>query len=141
MAATAFTIGQLAKETGCKIPTIRYYEKIGLMPAPDRSPGNTRLYGSDHTARLVFIQHCRELGFSQAAIRDLLDLSAGPDSSCDSVTRIAREQLTAVEHRIARLTVLKDELERMIHACTGDRVGQCEIVEALADHESLGAAH
>lgn len=140
MAATSFTIGRLAAETGCKIPTIRYYEKIGLMPAPDRSPGNTRRYSRAHTAHLVFIQHCRELGFSQDTIRELVDLTGEPDRSCASVTRIAREQLASVEHRIARLTVLKEELERLIRSCTGGRVGQCEIVEALADHDSLGAA-
>jgi len=66
------TIGHLARATGCKVPTLRYYEKIGLSPEPHRSSGNTRLYGPEHLARLRLIQHCRDLGFSHPANRELL---------------------------------------------------------------------
>jgi DNA-binding transcriptional MerR regulator len=134
MTAAEFTIGHLARETGCKVPTIRYYEQIRLLPAPGRTAGNTRVYGPAHVARLDFIQHCRELGFSQAAIRDLLELTDHPDQSCESVTEIARAHLDDVNRRIARLASLKTELERMIAACVGGRVGECRIVETLADH-------
>ncbi|NQW11659.1 MAG: helix-turn-helix domain-containing protein [Alphaproteobacteria bacterium] len=129
-----FTIGQLARETGCKIPTIRYYEKIGLLLEPRRSLGNTRVYDSAHLARLAFICHCRELGFPQAAIRELLDLTDHPDTSCEAVTEIARAHLDEVNRRIARLTALKSEFEHMIAACSGGRVAQCRIIETLADH-------
>ena len=132
--AVALTIGRLAQATGCKVPTIRYYEKIGLLPEPLRSAGNTRLYGASHLARLGFIQHCRELGFPQAAIRELLELSDHPDQSCEAVTDIARAHLTDVNRRIARLVALKSELEGMIDNCSGGRVEQCRIVEALADY-------
>src|SRR5690606_19585890 len=91
------TIGQLARHTGCKVTTIRYYEGIGLLPEPVRSPGGTRRYGEDHLARLGFIQHCRELGFSQDAIRELLDLKDQVDRSCDTVTGITRRHLRDVE--------------------------------------------
>ena len=128
------TNGQLAHPTGCKVPTIRYYEKIGLLPEPRRSAGNTRLYGASHLARLDFIQHCRELGFPQAAIRELLELSENPEQSCEAVTVIARAHLTDINRRIARLIALKSELEGMIENCTGGRVEQCRIVEALADY-------
>lgn len=134
MTAAEFTIGQLARQTGCKIPTIRYYEHIGLLPEPHRSAGNTRLYGSAHMKRLAFIQHCRELGFSQAAIRELLELAEHPDRSCEAVTEIAQAHLDDVNRRIARLMALKVELERMIAACGGGRVAQCRIVETLTDH-------
>lgn len=134
MTAAEFTIGHLARETGCKVPTIRYYEQIGLLPAPRRSAGNTRLYGPAHRARLSFIRHCRELGFSQAAIRDLLDLTDHPNRSCEAVTGIARGQLDDVNRRVERLTAIKSELERMIAACDGGRVEQCRIIETLADH-------
>ena len=127
-------IGRLAHATGCKVPTIRYYEKIGLLPEPRRSAGNTRLYGASHLARLGFIQHCRELGFPQAAIRELLELSDHPEQSCEAVTDIARAHLTDINRRIARLIALKSELEGMIANCSGGRVEQCRIVEALADH-------
>jgi DNA-binding transcriptional MerR regulator len=132
--AVELTIGRLAQATGCKVPTIRYYEKIGLLPEPRRSTGNIRLYGASHLARLGFIQHCRELGFPQAAVRQLLELSDHPDQSCKAVTDIARAHLTDVNRRIGRLVALKSELEGMIENCSGGRVEQCRIVEALADY-------
>ncbi len=133
------TIGRLARATGCKVPTIRYYEKIGLLPEPHRSSGNIRLYGAEHLARLGFIQHCRDLGFSQPAIRELLELSDHPDHSCEAVTDIARAHLQDVNRRIARLAALKVELESMIENCDGGRVEQCRIVEALADYSRADA--
>ena len=136
MAATTadVTIGQLARETGCKIPTIRYYERIGLLPPPPRSAGNTRLYGPAHRARLGFIQHCRELGFSQSSIRDLLDLADQPDRPCEAVDQIARSHLEDVNRRMAQLAALKVELERMIGVCRGGQIADCRIIETLADH-------
>ncbi len=134
MATADFTIGHLARATGCKVPTIRYFEQIGLLPAPHRSPGNQRLYGAEHVARLAFICHCRELGFSQTAIRELLELTDKPDRSCDAVTRIAAAHLDEVNKRLARLTALKTELERMLGSCSGQRkISDCRIVETLAD--------
>lgn len=130
----SLTIGQLARETGCKVTTIRYYEQIGLLPAPARSDGNTRLYGTCHLARLGFIRHCRELGFSQASIRELLELTDRPEQSCESVTAITRRHLQDVERKISRLVTLKCELEHMVAACDGGRVGECRLVETLADH-------
>jgi DNA-binding transcriptional MerR regulator len=130
------TIGWLARATGCKVPTIRYYERIGLLPEPERSPGNTRLYGRSHLERLSFIQHCRDLGFSQSAIRDLLELGDRPEISCVGVTEIARAHLEDVERKIARLTVLRSELLNMIGACAGGRIEECRIVKAIADYSS-----
>ncbi len=136
MAPPAFTIGHLARETGCKVPTIRYYERIGLLPEPCRSAGNTRLYGSAHMARLVFIRHCRELGFPQTAVRELLELTDHPDQSCEAVTAIAKAHLDDVTGRIALLTALRAELERMVRACSGGSIKRCHIVDALADHSN-----
>lgn len=134
MSAAEYTIGHLARETGCKVPTIRYYEQIRLLPAPRRTAGNTRLYGPAHVTRLNFIRRCRELGFPQTAIRELLELTDHPDRSCEAATEIARAHLDDVNRRISRLTALKAELERMITACGGGLVEQCRIVETLADH-------
>lgn len=130
----ALTIGQLSRETHCKVPTIRYYEEIGLMPAPSRTAGNQRRYGPEHVARLGFIQHCRELGFRQKAIFDLLRLTGQPSQNCEAVTEIARTHLEEVNQRIARLSVLRLELERMIDICSGGQIADCRIVETLADH-------
>ena len=143
MTTIEFTIGRLARATGCKVPTIRYYEQIGLLPAPRRSAGNQRLYGPEHVARLSFIRHSRELGFSQAAIRELLDLTDKPDQPCDAVTRIAASHLEHVNERIARLSALKAELERMIEICSGGKISNCRIIETLADqtHEHCISHH
>ena len=129
-----FTIGRLARETGSKVQTIRYYEQIGLLPAPPRSAGNQRLYDSAYVDRLGFIRHCRELGFPLAAIRDLLGLVDDPDRSCEAADRIARIHLAEVDTRIARLVALKAELERMVVQCSGGRVAECRVIEVLADH-------
>jgi DNA-binding transcriptional MerR regulator len=128
------SIGVLAEETGCKVPTIRYYEKIGLMPAPIRTEGNQRRYGPAHVDRLGFIRHGRELGFPLGRIREILTLGDKPDRSCAEVDRIARDHLAAVEARIARLTALKEELQRMVTQCGTGKVADCRVIEVLADY-------
>ena len=130
----SFTIGRLSRETGCKIPTIRYYEQIGLLPEPGRSAGNQRVYGQQHLSRLAFIRHSRELGFSQSEIRQLLDLSDNPEQPCAEVNAIAQRHLDEVNLRIDRLQALKAELERMVHACQGGKVGNCRVIDTLSDH-------
>ena len=129
-----FTIGRLARDTGCKVQTIRYYEQIGMMPQPIRTAGNQRRYGPSHVARLAFIRHGRELGFPLDAIRVFLNLADEPERSCEAADRIASTQLQAVESRIARLQALKLELERMIEQCRGGRIAECRVIEVLADH-------
>ena len=136
-----FSIGNLARRTGVKVPTIRYYETIGLLPQPDRSAGNQRLYGRPAAERLAFIRHARDLGFPLEAIRDLLSLSDQPDQSCESADAIAQTQLIAVEQRIARLQALKVELERMIEQCRGGRIADCRVIETLGDHALCRADH
>jgi len=128
------SIGRLAKETGSKVQTIRYYEDIGLLPAPPRTAGNHRVYDERHVRRLSFIRHSRELGFSLDAIREMLTLSDLPDRPCETVDRIAQIHLDEVMEKIARLTSLKTELERMISRCKGGRISECRIIEVLADH-------
>lgn len=133
-------IGDLARETGCKVQTIRYYEEIGLMPEPARTAGNQRRYDERQAERLAFIRHSRELGFSLEAIRELLSLSDRPEQPCDAVDRLARRQLEQVEQRLARLSVLKAELERMIEQCAGGRVRDCRIIEVLSNQAQCFAA-
>ena len=135
MAGTnSFSIGALAKHTGCKVQTIRYYEQIGIMPKPGRTAGNQRSYGKPHADRLAFIRHSRELGFPLESIRELLDLTDRPEHSCSAADRIARAQLKAVESRIARLKALRRELRRMLEACGQGRIADCRVIEVLADH-------
>ena len=128
------TIGRLAREGGCKVQTIRYYEQIGLMPEPARTEGNQRRYGPRHAQRLAFIRHARELGFPLEAVRELLSLSDDAGRSCAAADAIARDHLVAVERRLARLTALKAELERMIEQCRGGSIADCHVIEVLANH-------
>ncbi|MEX0923453.1 MAG: helix-turn-helix domain-containing protein [Rhodovibrionaceae bacterium] len=140
MSEKTLSIGQLSKATGCKVPTIRYYEDIGLMPKPARSQGNQRLYGRRELDRLNFIRHSRELGFSQAAIRELLRMTDAPERPCEDADRIAEQQLEAVKDKIARLSALRDELARMVKHCEGGRIADCRVIEVLADHGECRAA-
>jgi len=135
------TIGKLARAAGVKVPTIRYYEQIGVLPRAERSAGNQRLYGAATVDRLAFVRHARDLGFSLEAIRDLLSLSDQPDRSCDAADAIARAQLAEVEDRIARLTALKSELERMVAQCAGGRIADCRVIEVLGDHSLCRSDH
>jgi len=128
------TIGRLARDSGCKVPTIRYYEKIGLMPAPARTAGNQRVYTPRHLDRLMFIRHSRDLGFTLDDIRELIELSAHPKQPCAQADEIARRHLDGVRDRIKRLRSLEAELERMAGHCTGTTVEQCRVIETLADH-------
>lgn len=127
-------IGAAARESGVKVPTIRYYEAVGLLPSPPRSEGNRRLYAEGDVQRLAFIRHARELGFDLGAIRALLELQDRPEQSCDAADAIARVRLREVEQRIASLNALKGELELMIEGCSRGRVAECRVIETLADH-------
>lgn len=136
-----YAIGALSRATDCKVETIRYYEKIGLMPEPARSDGNQRRYGERHRERLYFIRHCRDLGFSIEAIRELLALSDDQQRDCAAVDALARRHRDAVDDRIRALTALREELDRMIHRCAGGDVAHCGVIEALGDHRLCRHAH
>ncbi|MBF0369536.1 MAG: helix-turn-helix domain-containing protein [Magnetococcales bacterium] len=139
---TRIQIGKLAKAGGCKVQTIRYYEEIGLLEPPMRSSGNQRIYAQHHLDRLVFIRHCRDLGFPLDRIRKLLALNDDSERACEEVEEIAREQLGEVERKISILNGLKLELERIINSCSGlGPAGDCEIIQALADHSACFSNH
>lgn len=127
-------IGALSRATGIKVPTIRYYEKIGLVPEGERNRGNQRRYDREDVDRLRFIRHARDLGFDIASIRELLAMSAAPQDSCHDVDSIAREHLAEVERRIQQLEALRDELARMISECSHGRICDCNVINVLADH-------
>jgi Cu(I)-responsive transcriptional regulator len=134
-------IGELAKRTAVKVPTIRFYEQIGLLPTPPRTEGNQRRYGKTEVDRLNFIRHARELGFEVDDIRELLAMSAEPQASCHQADSIARNHLAEVDRRIASLTALRGELSRMIEECHHGRICDCQIIEALADHSRCATDH
>jgi len=136
-----FGIGRLGALAGCKVQTIRYYEQIGLLPEPERTDGNQRRYAARDLERLRFIRHARSLGFEIGAIRELLRLSGDPDQSCEAVDALARKTLAGVEQRRRQLEALGGELNRMIDQCRGGYVGECRIIEVLADHSLCESEH
>lgn len=127
-------IGKVSEASGVKVPTIRYYEQIGLLPAPPRTDGGRRTYDRKDTERLTFIRHSRELGFDIDEIKTLLELQDSPDQSCDQADGIAKAHLVEVRKKIASLTALQHELERMVEGCSHGRVETCRVIEILADH-------
>jgi len=126
------TIGELGRLTGTKVETIRYYERIGLLAAPERTAGNYRAYGPDHLNRLSFIRRSRDLGFSLDQIRTLLDLSDDHQRPCEAIDAIAKEHLAEVDRKIADLRALRRELSSMIDQCRCGTVADCRIIEALS---------
>lgn len=130
----AITIGSVSQASGVKVPTIRYYEQIGLLPAPPRTEGNRRSYDHRDLERLTFIRHSRELGFEIDEIRTLLTLHDRPDQSCEDADAIASKHLVDVKQKIASLTALQHELERMVEGCSHGRVETCKVIDILADH-------
>jgi len=127
-----FSIGELAHPTGTKVETIRYYERIGLLPAPARTGGNYRAYTRQHLARLNFIRRARDLGLSLDQVRQLLHLADDSDQPCIEVGRIARQHLVDVERRLAHLSALATELRRLIAECSRGAVAECRVIKALA---------
>ncbi|MHB2268007.1 MerR family transcriptional regulator [Aliihoeflea sp. PC F10.4] len=132
MNSSILTIGHLARQTGTKVETIRFYEKNGLLPEPSRTEGNYRAYEPDHLNRLSFIRRARDLGFSLDQIRALLALSDNRGQSCAAVDAIASEHRAEVEKKIADLMALKAELDRMIDQCGCGVVADCRIIETLS---------
>ncbi len=137
----AHTIGKLAKAADVKVPTIRFYEQIGLLPEPDRTESDRRVYDDAAIRRLAFIKHARQLGFPIEAIRTLLDLADNPGQDCGDANVLAAEQLAAVEIKIAQLQALRTELKRMVDAGCRGIAGDCRVIETLANHNRCATEH
>jgi Cu(I)-responsive transcriptional regulator len=125
-------IGELARAAGTKMETIRYYERIGLLPAPPRTAGNYRDYLTAHVSRLIFTRRARDLGFSIEQIRALLDLADQKEQSCEAVDAIAVEHLADVQRKLAGLAALRRELDALIGQCLHGTIAECRILDALA---------
>ncbi|WP_347814904.1 MerR family DNA-binding protein [Aureimonas sp. SK2] len=125
------TIGRLAEQAETKVETVRYYQRAGLLPIPEREDGGFRTYGSEHVRRLRFIRRARALGLPLASISTLLDLSERRDDPCAAIDRIVRRHRNDVEARIADLVKLRQELDNLLERCDCTRVAECRIVETL----------
>ena len=132
---TSLVIGELADQTGTTPETIRYYERVGVLAEPERSgAGRYRRYGPADVERLSFVRRARELGFSLDEVRDLLGLADQPQRSCGEVDALARAHLAAVDEKLAQLTALRGELERVIGNCQGGlAIADCRILAALGE--------
>lgn len=124
--------GELAQRTNCNLETIRYYEKIGLLPDPPRSANGYRIYDESHVRRLRFILRARELGFAIEEIRGLLQLVDGGNQTCAEVKARTEKHLADVRTKIADLRRIERVLATTAASCSGDDVPECPVLEALA---------
>jgi MerR family mercuric resistance operon transcriptional regulator len=126
----SLSIGGLSKLTGCNIETIRYYEKISLMPPPSRTEGGHRQYQESLQQRLMFICKARRLGFTLEEVRNLLELTEG-DYSCNEVKQVVLGHLSVVRSKIDELIRLENSLESMAAQCTGGGLPNCAAIDSL----------
>jgi MerR family transcriptional regulator, mercuric resistance operon regulatory protein len=129
--ATAVSIGELSRRTGVNAETIRYYEKVKLLPIPRRTAGGRRIYGPVETRILAFIRRARELGFTPGEVRALLDLGGPGKASCAEVRTIAAQHLEEVRAKIGDLRKLERLLAKTIAKCSGRKVPDCPVIDIL----------
>ena len=130
--AVSLSIGDLSRHTGVNIETIRYYERIGLLPAPPRSQGRQRLYDETHRQRLAFIRRSRDLGFSINDTRDLLGLARGHNLTCAQVKALTEQHVADIRAKIRDLRKLDQVLSQLAAKCKGSCVPDCPILDTLA---------
>src|SRR5215469_15935567 len=130
-------IGALSKRTGCKVETIRFYERTRLLPAPARSLAGYRLYSNDHLKRLMFIRRARALGFSIEEVRTLLKLADERKRPCAEVRVVASLHLKDVQAKIADLRAMERVLRETVAQCARGRSAECPLIESLS-RESAG---
>jgi DNA-binding transcriptional MerR regulator len=128
-----YAIGELSGLSGVKVPTIRYYEQVGLLAAPPRTEGNQRRYDEAALDRLRFIAHARAMGFPMDSVKSMLRLSRHPDEPCEDLDALVADRLMEVEERISRLNGLRAELMAMLDSHQHGRVADCRIIEVLSD--------
>ncbi len=131
--APALAIGALSRRSGVHIETIRFYERIGILPKPPRTQGGHRVYGQGHLKRLSFVRRSRELGFTLDEVRGLLGLVDSGDYTCAEVKEITLHHLADVRRKIADLRRLERALAEIVAKCKGRKVPECPVIDALFD--------
>lgn len=132
--ADTLSVSALARGAGVGVPTIRYYERRGLLPVPRRRPSGYREYTADAIRRVRFIRHAQQLGFSLAEVNELLSLRIEPGHSCADVRVRAQRKIADIATRVDDLNRMRRTLERLVEACPGDApVRACPILDALED--------
>ncbi|WP_277187231.1 Cd(II)/Pb(II)-responsive transcriptional regulator [Caballeronia sp. BR00000012568055] len=133
-------IGELAKAASCTTDTIRFYEREGLLPPPERTDANYRTYSREHIERLRFIRHCRALDMTQDEVRTLLAATDESANGCGTVNALVDEHIAHVEERIAELVYLREQLSALRARCGGESaVDECGIMQGLASMETAPA--
>ena len=130
------SIGELARRTGVHIETIRYFEKGGMLAAPPRTEGGHRVYDDSHVRSLGFIRRARELGFSPAEVRAILNLGGPGVASCNEVRDIASHHLEQVRAKMADLARLERLFAATIVQCSGGTAPECAFIDLLEDAAS-----
>ena len=128
-------IGELARQTTCQVETIRYYERVGILPEPQRAHNNYRHYSESHRRRLRFVRRCRGLGFSLEEVRALLAMIDGGAHSCAEVEALGHEHLETVRAKIADLEQMAARLSELISRCHGGDTPDCSFLEELFESQ------
>jgi MerR family transcriptional regulator, mercuric resistance operon regulatory protein len=128
---TGLTIGRLSTRAAVNIETVRYYERVGLLPSPPRTPGGHRLYGEAHVKKLTFVRRARELGFTLDEIRALLRLADDRPTSCFRARSLATKHLGDVREKIADLRRMERVLTQTVALCEDGNRPECPLLEAL----------
>jgi DNA-binding transcriptional MerR regulator len=134
--SSEITIGLLARRAGCSVPTVRYYEEIGLLPRAARRNGGHRVYSDADVRRLTFVRHCRDFGFAIDRIKEIVALADGRAQDCTAARDLAARQLADVRRKLRELRALERNLEQVVDDCTaqcaGGPAGDCVILADLA---------
>ncbi len=131
---TALNIGSLAKQAEVNIQTIRYYERRGLLPEPERTASNYRVYAGDTLQRVRFIKRAQELGFTLSEIKELLELRASPRSCCEDVRARSKAKIRNIDEKVRSLEAMRKALSKLVRACSGrGPVTECPILESLEE--------
>ena len=136
VSSKGMTIGVLATQTDCSVPTIRYYEDVGLLPKAARRDGGHRIYGENDLRRLTFIRRCRDFGFTIDQVRAMVDLTGSPGRDCTAARDLVSTHLSEVRRKLKELRALERSLKNFVDACNtqcaGGPAGECVILEDLA---------
>ena len=127
----SISIGELSRQTGVNIETIRYFERVGVLATPPRTSGGRRVYGADHVRALGFIRRARELGFTPAEVRAIITLGGPSQASCNEVREIATHHLERVRIKMADLAQLESLLASTIDQCQGEGAASCAVIDML----------
>lgn len=127
----SIAIGELSRRTGVNIETIRYFERVGVLPKPPRTSAGRRIFGADHVRALGLIRRARELGFTPAEVRAILSLGGPGPTSCNEVREIAAHHLERIRAKMADLVQLERLLASAIDRCEGDDAATCAVIDML----------